>query len=175
MSDGFSKLSCRFLNCATRVPCTAVEPVPQASLINTEQKKEKARVKKLMNRKRRFLPFEDAREWARALCFKSQDDWEDMVIDGRKNSYIPADPSEAYAEDGWESWDDWLGVVHFLEVRAAYLLHPEHEPSKALSFDALQEALGKPGIELYTGSTNTGLCLCNSRNDLRAAILGRCS
>eukprot|EP00241_Pyramimonas_parkeae_P010860 CAMPEP_0114229642 /NCGR_PEP_ID=MMETSP0058-20121206/3026_1 /TAXON_ID=36894 /ORGANISM="Pyramimonas parkeae, CCMP726" /LENGTH=231 /DNA_ID=CAMNT_0001340751 /DNA_START=100 /DNA_END=795 /DNA_ORIENTATION=- len=86
----------------------------QLNMIGEEQ----AKRKELLTRKRRFLPFEDVREWARALSFKSESDWDEMVSDGRKNSYIPSDPPSVYADE-WVSWDDFLGVVDMLEFDQA--------------------------------------------------------
>jgi hypothetical protein len=63
----------------------------------------------LLNRPRRYLPFDSARAWARAMWFTTSDDWLDMVERGEKrNPYLPGRPDEYYKDKGWVGWEDFL-------------------------------------------------------------------
>lgn len=65
--------------------------------------------KDLLRRPRRFLPFPEARKWARAMWFTSREDWMGMINRGEKrNPYLPRRPDEYYEGKGWISWDDFL-------------------------------------------------------------------
>ena len=60
-------------------------------------------------RRPRFLDFISARQWARAMFFTSEEDWREWIDAGEKrNPYIPSNPDEIYADDGWISWIDFL-------------------------------------------------------------------
>jgi len=89
------------------------------NMIGKEQKEALEKQTELVRRKRVYLPFEEARKWAQALCFKSADDWDEMCNDGRRNHYIPSEPSEIYKDQGWVSWEDWLGIVRMKEFSEA--------------------------------------------------------
>mmetsp|Transcript_29734 Transcript_29734/g.79908 ORF Transcript_29734/g.79908 Transcript_29734/m.79908 type:complete len:161 (+) Transcript_29734:78-560(+) len=70
---------------------------------------EEAHRKDLLQRPRRFLPFTEARKWARAMWFTSREDWMGMINRGEKrNPYLPRRPDEYYEGKGWISWDDFL-------------------------------------------------------------------
>jgi hypothetical protein len=56
-----------------------------------------------------FLPFEQAREFARLLGFKNQTRWTAWAKTSARPSNIPSDPRAAYKGKGWEGWPDWLG------------------------------------------------------------------
>ena len=56
-----------------------------------------------------WLPFEEAREFVRALNLKSQLEWNAYRKSGSKPANIPGDPARTYRNDGWISWPDWLG------------------------------------------------------------------
>jgi hypothetical protein len=65
--------------------------------------------RELLRRPRRYLPFVEARKWARAMWFTSREDWLGMINRGEKrNPYLPRRPDEYYREKGWVSWDDFL-------------------------------------------------------------------
>jgi len=55
-----------------------------------------------------FLPFEEAREFARKLGLKSRKQWL-LWKRGNRPANIPANPQTMYASAGWLSWADWLG------------------------------------------------------------------
>ena len=58
---------------------------------------------------RDFLPFEDARQFARSLGLRRQSDWRDWCRANRPPHNIPANPFNVYAARGWAGWLDWLG------------------------------------------------------------------
>ena len=60
--------------------------------------------------KPKYLPFAQAREWARASGIKNSSDWKQKA---QRNKYIipgniPCRPNRVYANE-WVSWIDWLG------------------------------------------------------------------
>ena len=60
--------------------------------------------------KRSFLPFEEAREIVRKVGLKSCKEWEEWSRDCRPAD-IPSRPDITYADEGWESYPDWLGYA----------------------------------------------------------------
>lgn len=61
----------------------------------------------------RFLPFDDARAFVRALGIMSSTDWNEYTHDrlagrGSKPDNIPKSPKSAYPNE-WKGWGDWLG------------------------------------------------------------------
>jgi hypothetical protein len=65
-----------------------------------------------MGIKKKYLPFEPAREFARGLQLATQRDWERYCKSRQFPSNIPKNPRSVYAKDGWISFPDWLGHVH---------------------------------------------------------------
>ena len=59
--------------------------------------------------KKMFLPFEDAREYARSLGLTCQKDWQELSRSGLRPEDIPSNPQRTYRNKGWVSWPDWLG------------------------------------------------------------------
>jgi hypothetical protein len=55
-----------------------------------------------------YLPFKDARHYARSLCLKSLTEWKAYCKSGKPRS-IPAHPEYVYATE-WVNWGDWLGT-----------------------------------------------------------------
>lgn len=55
-----------------------------------------------------FLPFEEAREFARTLGLNIQKEWWAYNRTGERPNNIPSDPRKQY-KDGWKGWNDWLG------------------------------------------------------------------
>lgn len=68
--------------------------------------------KRIANQKRLFLPFEEAREYARSLGLKERNDWLEWAKSDARPNNIPAYPNETYEKKGWCGWGDWLGVVN---------------------------------------------------------------
>ena len=56
-----------------------------------------------------FLPFEEAKEYARSLELKSSTDWKNFSSSGKRPENIPSSPREKYKDKGWISWSDFLG------------------------------------------------------------------
>ena len=56
-----------------------------------------------------FIPFEEAREYARGLSFTTQKQWLDHSRSGLLNPNIPRSPSFIYKNQGWDNWGDFLG------------------------------------------------------------------
>jgi hypothetical protein len=76
----------------------------------------------ISNQARTFLPFGDARKFARSLGLKNKNQWAlfsngKMPIMGVRPTDIPANPDNVYAAAGWIGWGDWFGtgnVANFL-------------------------------------------------------------
>jgi hypothetical protein len=60
-------------------------------------------------RLREYLPFEDAREFARSLGLKRQEDWKEYCKSGQLPENIPAAVGRVYKDQGWVGMGDWLG------------------------------------------------------------------
>jgi hypothetical protein len=56
-----------------------------------------------------FLPFEEARIFARNLNLKTWDEWQKYCKSGIKPENIPSNP---YIYKEWISWGDWLGTFN---------------------------------------------------------------
>ena len=56
-----------------------------------------------------WMPFEEAREYARGLNFTTQKQWIDYVRSGKLPINIPRSPSSSYKKLGWQNWGDFLG------------------------------------------------------------------
>jgi superfamily II DNA or RNA helicase len=63
---------------------------------------------RVANGQRKFLPFTEARDFARKLGLKTQDEWVDYCRSGKKPGNIPVRPAQIY-KDEWVSTADWLG------------------------------------------------------------------
>jgi hypothetical protein len=57
-----------------------------------------------------FLPFEEAREFARSLGLNTQKEWHAWVASKERPENIPSAPHVTYGDKGWISWGDWLGT-----------------------------------------------------------------
>jgi len=65
----------------------------------------------------RYRPFEEAREYARSLGLKTQDDWVAFIRGEihdlpQKPSDIPNCPDFVYKGHGWAGFRNWLGLAH---------------------------------------------------------------
>ncbi|OGV66933.1 MAG: hypothetical protein A3K19_03660 [Lentisphaerae bacterium RIFOXYB12_FULL_65_16] len=66
-------------------------------------------------RRRKTRPFREARRFARGLGLKSIREWDlycqgKMKHLGRRPDGVPSRPDNAYRNDGWVNWGDWLGT-----------------------------------------------------------------
>ena len=70
-------------------------------------------------RKKDFLPFEEAREFARSLNLKNRAEWRDYCRSGKKPQSMPSTVDRVY-KDNWNGWSDFLkgefAVVPEVEV-----------------------------------------------------------
>ncbi|WP_345980095.1 DEAD/DEAH box helicase family protein [Sulfurimonas sp. HSL3-2] len=57
----------------------------------------------------KYLLFEEAREFARSLGFKSKKEWDQYKHSEMEISNIPSNPHIVYYNSGWKGWQDWLG------------------------------------------------------------------
>jgi len=58
-----------------------------------------------------FITFEEAREFARNLNFKSKTEWQEWCKSGMRPENIPSKPETVYKEKGWTNWNDFLGTI----------------------------------------------------------------
>ncbi|MGH9965120.1 MAG: integrase repeat-containing protein [Nitrososphaeraceae archaeon] len=65
---------------------------------------------RIAHNKRKFLPFEEAREFVHGLYLKSVSEWNQYCKSGRKPENLPYSPNREYRHEGWISWPDWLGT-----------------------------------------------------------------
>lgn len=59
--------------------------------------------------KKTFRSFEQAKDFAIGLGFKSKTEWEVYCLSGGKPADIPSDPRGMYQDSGWNGWSDFLG------------------------------------------------------------------
>ena len=73
---------------------------------------------------KKFLDFEEARNFARSLSLKKTVEWVEYCKSGNKPDEIPSSPHQYYKNKGWISNGDWLGtstVSHNKKVFLDYL------------------------------------------------------
>jgi len=58
--------------------------------------------------KPRFRPFQEAREFARALSLRTSAEWRRWAASGQRPRDIPSSPRRVYAGKGWQGMRDWL-------------------------------------------------------------------
>jgi len=68
-----------------------------------------------------YLPFVDARTFARGLGLKNVDEWQAYWKSDQRPADIPSDPSKVYKDQGWLSWGDWLGTGVVASCRREHL------------------------------------------------------
>lgn len=59
---------------------------------------------------RTFMPFEEAREFVRSLGLKNENEWKEYCKSGEKPYNLPSRPQIKYENDGWISYEDFLGT-----------------------------------------------------------------
>tara|TARA_Y100001936_G_scaffold78074_1_gene76479 strand:- start:2837 stop:4267 length:1431 start_codon:yes stop_codon:yes gene_type:complete len=87
-------------------------------------------------RPRRWRSFEDAREFARSLNFKSGTEWNVWKKSGKRPRDIPANPNSIYHKE-WKGVGDWLGT----DTVAAQDVHKNFLP-----FDDAKKIVHKLGF-----------------------------
>lgn len=65
--------------------------------------------KKIQDNQIVFLPFEDARNWARSLNLKLSKEWRKLDLDKLPDG-ITKKPERTYKNKGWINYYDWLGI-----------------------------------------------------------------
>jgi hypothetical protein len=70
---------------------------------------------------RTYLPFEEARAFARSLRLKSQIEWQNWCRSGDRPDNIPTKPRQTYKNKGWVSFGDWLGTDTIANYYRTYL------------------------------------------------------
>ena len=98
----------------------------------------------------RFLPFEEAREFARSLKLKSSKEWFALCKSNDLPNNIPKRPEKTYVDNGWNGYSDWLGTGH-----GKYLL----EGKGRLSFEEAREYVRKlniPGLNGWIAYCKSG-------------------
>lgn len=68
----------------------------------------------IANFNKKFLPFEEAREYARSLKLKGAEEWNAFckgktIKKEKRPNNIPSNPGKAYKGEGWAGFGDWLG------------------------------------------------------------------
>jgi superfamily II DNA or RNA helicase len=59
--------------------------------------------------KMNYLSFEEARSAVHRLKLKSQNEWKQFCLTGKRQINIPSNPNRTYKSKGWKGWSDWLG------------------------------------------------------------------
>lgn len=86
-----------------------------------------------------FLPYKDAKVFVRKLKLRYQKDWYEYFRKNERPFNIPTSPHQAYKNNGWISWGDWLGTSH---------LQTEHNRKKYfISFKEAREFVRKLKLE----------------------------
>ena len=85
------------------------------------------------NRKKDFLPFKEAREFARNLKLKSSKEWREYRKAGLRPDNIPSAPDRTYKDKGWIDFEDWLGIKRFFSFEEARKI------ARKLEFGTLKE------------------------------------
>ena len=89
-----------------------------------------------------WLPFEEAREFARKLNLKSTKEWREYCKTEAKPSDIPNYPSQAYKGNGWNGIGDWLGSNIIAYRNKKYLPFEEARAfARSLGFKSEKEWL----------------------------------
>lgn len=79
----------------------------------------------IANIRRKYLPFHEARDFARKIRLSRGADWVqfcrgEMPENGVLPPNIPAKPDRVFADEGWVSWGDWLGTEAVATFRRKY-------------------------------------------------------
>lgn len=62
------------------------------------------------NQKRKFLPFDESKRYAKSLKLSSKDEWYAISKVNKLPQNIPSNPQRTYKETGWVGWSDFLGT-----------------------------------------------------------------
>ena len=70
---------------------------------------------------RKYLSFNEAREFVRGLKLKTGNEWKQYCKSGKKPDNIPISARKVYKSDGWISMGDWLGTGRVSHSLRKYL------------------------------------------------------
>lgn len=76
-------------------------------------------------RDRTYMPFEEAREWARSLKLRGNYEWRKVIQSLIRPETIPSAPDVFYKRKGWVSWADWLGTNNIAPHARNYMSFQE--------------------------------------------------
>lgn len=102
----------------------------------------------IASQNRSFLPFEEARAFARNLSLRNQQEWHAYCISGQRPLNIPANPLSAYGSD-FQGYGDWLGTRTIAARNRTYRLF-----TKAREFVHQLGLKDKDAWATYTKSGN---------------------
>ena len=100
---------------------------------------------RLSNRNRIYLPFEEARSFARSLKLESYTEWRTYRRDGMSGKppcleNIPTHPERAFRDNGWVSWGDWLGTETVSVNKRNYLdFHQARDFARSLKLSGTRD------------------------------------
>ncbi len=69
--------------------------------------------KRIADRLKNYLSFEDARKYVQKLNIKTYDEWKEYSKTEKRPKNIPSSPWEVYKNKGWISMPDWLNNSRF--------------------------------------------------------------
>jgi hypothetical protein len=70
---------------------------------------------------RKFLPFKEARKFARNLKLNSSTEWREWSKSGNRPDDIPSSPNTTYKDSGWVGWGDFLGTSNISPINRNFL------------------------------------------------------
>ena len=70
--------------------------------------------------RKKWRPFEEAREFVRSLDLKNENEWRVYSKSRKRPDYIPAGPARTYKKE-WKGWGDWLGTGYIANRDRKYL------------------------------------------------------
>ena len=102
----------------------------------------------IRNSDKKYLSYEDARQFVHKLNFGVIQEWYDYCKSGKKPIDIPSYPDKPYKNKGWINWADWLGKNSF------------QGNSKKLTFEEARKIVKSFNLK----STKEWTEFCNSKN-----------
>jgi len=95
---------------------------------------------RIANQNRKYLPFNEAREFVHQLGLKNETEWNKWCKSQTRPSNIPAAPRRVYQDKGWASMGDWLGTDYIANQNKKYRSYNEaHEYVRTLHLQSKNE------------------------------------
>jgi len=79
----------------------------------------------IANRHKKYLAFEEAKEFVHKLNLTSAREWEKYCKSGYKHDNIPKKPYRTYKDKGWTGFGDWLGTGNISNRNKEFLAFEE--------------------------------------------------